>query len=105
VLVLRLRSSLTSSLTALGVPPAKAAEQAAQLSQSQGNRSLAAIPHFVRLDFAHATQTVFLAMAAIMAAAALVAFLGLRAGRQRASDEAPAGSIEPGVAEPAATGG
>jgi EmrB/QacA subfamily drug resistance transporter len=105
VLVLRLRSSLTSSLTALGVPPAKAAEQAAQLSQSQGNRSVAAIPHFVRLDFAHATQTVFLAMAGIMAAAALVAFLGLRAGRQRASDEVPAGSIEPGVAESAATGG
>ena len=41
----------------------------------------ASIPHFIRLDFAHATQTVLYIMAAVMAVAAVVAFVGLRAGR------------------------
>lgn len=31
------------------------------------------LPHFIRLDFAHATQTVFYVMAGIMAAAAIQA--------------------------------
>ena len=42
----------------------------------------ASIPHFVRLDFAYATRSVLDAMAAIMAAAAIVAVVGLRPGVQ-----------------------
>jgi hypothetical protein len=43
---------------------------------------VSAIPHFVRLDFAYATRSVFLVMAAVMAAAALAGFAGLKRGRQ-----------------------
>jgi hypothetical protein len=50
-----------------------------------------AIPHFVRLDFAEATRSVFYVMAAVMAAAAIVALRGLRAGRQE---------LEPELADP-----
>jgi hypothetical protein len=49
-----------------------------------------AIPHFVRLDFAHATRLVLLSMAGIMAAAAIVALLGLRAGLQAEDSESAA---------------
>jgi hypothetical protein len=48
---------------------------------ASGGRS-AANPHFVRLDFAYATRTVFYVMAAIMAAAAVVAWFGLQKGLQ-----------------------
>ena len=49
-----------------------------------GRPTVAAIPRFVRLDFAHASQTVFL----VMAAAALIACTGLRQGRQQEVGEA-----------------
>ncbi len=45
------------------------------------------IPHFVRLDFAYATRSVLYVMAAIMAVAAVVAFIGLRAGLQQETGE------------------
>ena len=45
-------------------------------------RQVATIPHFVRLDFALASQTVFYVMAGIMALAALVALVGLEPGLQ-----------------------
>ena len=84
-----MRSQVTSSLTALGVPSRQAAAQAARIVQSQGGRpTVAAIPRFVRLDFAHASRTVFLVMAGIMAAAALIACTGLRQGRQQEVGEA-----------------
>jgi hypothetical protein len=51
-----------------------------------GGSTVSAIPHFVRFDFAHASQTVFLVMAGIMAAAALIAFTGLRKGRQEVGE-------------------
>jgi hypothetical protein len=41
------------------------------------------IPHFVRLDFAYATRTVLIGMCVIMAAAAVVAVVGLRRGVQQ----------------------
>jgi EmrB/QacA subfamily drug resistance transporter len=81
ILVDQLQSRVTTSLTALGVPPARAAAGAARISQSQSG-PVTAIPHFIRLDFAHAAQTIFLAMAVIMAVAAFVALVGLRGGRQ-----------------------
>jgi hypothetical protein len=58
------------------------------ISQSRGGGgSTASIPHFVRLDFAHATQSVLYVMAAIMAVAAIAGFIGLRAGVQEETDE------------------
>jgi len=89
ILVTMLRSEVTSSLTAMGVPGRRAAARAARIAESQGGSpAAAAIPRFVRADFAHASQTVFLVMAGIMAAAALVALIGLRAGRQEEPGEA-----------------
>ena len=84
VLVTRLRTELTGSLVEQGEPPAQAAASAAHLSQiqAQAGSTSASIPQFFRVDFAQATQTVFYAMSGIMAAAAVVAFLGLRYGKQ-----------------------
>ena len=87
ILVDQMHSRVTTSLTALGVPSGKAAQQAASLSQSQtGRGSIASIPHFVRLDFAYSIRTVLYVMAAIMAVAAVAALLGLRAGAQQETD-------------------
>jgi EmrB/QacA subfamily drug resistance transporter len=108
ILVTVTRSKVTSSLVALGVPSSRASAEAASLSQSHsGSGSAGSIPRFVRLDFAGATQTVFYVMAAVMAAAAVLAILGLRRGAQQevstgdaaeagtpAADAADAGSAE-----------
>lgn len=80
-LVSEMRSRITTSLIAQGVPAGQAAADAERFSQSQGG-STGTIPAFVRLDFAYATRTVVYAMAAIMAVAAIVALLGLRRGLQ-----------------------
>ena len=83
ILVSQLRSRLTTSLIAQGMPSARAHTEAASLSQAKGGSGgVGEIPHFVRLDFAYATRSVLYVMAAIMAAAAIVAFVGLRAGLQ-----------------------
>jgi EmrB/QacA subfamily drug resistance transporter len=83
VLVSQTRAHVVSSLLAKGVPSARAHAVASSLSQSQsGSGSIASIPHFVRLDFADATRSVFYVMAAIMAVGAIVALLGLRHGVQ-----------------------
>jgi MFS family permease len=97
ILVSQMRSRVTTSLIALGVPSARAHSQASSIAQSQGNTgNVASIPHFVRLDFAYATRSVLYVMAAIMAAAAVVAFVGLRAGLQEEMD-VMAAEAEPGV--------
>jgi EmrB/QacA subfamily drug resistance transporter len=85
ILVTEMRSHLTTSLTALGLPPGRAAAEAATLAQSHGSgsTSVASIPHFFRVDFAQSTQTVLYVMAGIMAAAAVVALVGLRFGVQQ----------------------
>ena len=82
VLVDQLRSNVTSSLVSQGVPPERAAGEASKISENQGSH-VGTIPHFVRLDFAYATRTVFFVMAGIMAVAAVVARLGLQRGRQK----------------------
>ena len=76
---------------------AKPLTRAAQLSESAGGgsssgsgSSTSAIPHFYQLDFAYATRTVLYVMAGIMAAAAIVAILGLRRGVQEESAGAQA---------------
>jgi hypothetical protein len=66
------------------MPSGRAHATASSISQSRaGSGSIASIPHFVRLDFAYATRSVLYVMAAIMAVATIVAFLGLRAGVQQ----------------------
>ncbi|MGP0031583.1 MAG: MFS transporter [Acidimicrobiales bacterium] len=80
------RSKLTGSLTQQHI--AHAATVASRLSQTQGGTSVADIPTFVRVDFAHAVETVLYVMAGIMALAALVALVGLRRGVQEAPPDA-----------------
>jgi EmrB/QacA subfamily drug resistance transporter len=92
ILVTELRSRLTSSLLSQGVPRSRAHAEAAQLSQARGPSGPTNIPHYIRLDFAYASRTVFYVMAAIMAAAAVVALLGLEWGVQQSlPDQAPGG--------------
>src|ERR1700753_3466096 len=103
ILVSEMRSRLTGSLIAQGLSRPRAQALAAQLSQSRsssgsgsGSGSTSAIPHFYQLDFAYATRTVLYVMAGVMAAAAIVAIIGLRNGVQEdqpgAADEAGAGA-------------
>jgi len=77
-----MRSKVTASLVAQGMPSAQANATAARLSQSRSG-SVASIPHFIRVDFAEATQTVLYILAGVMAVAAIVAIFGLRAGVQQ----------------------
>src|SRR5260370_36663145 len=84
ILITEFRSGITSSLTAKGLPGPAAAAEAARIAQLQGgNGNGAAIPQFIRADFAGATRDVLYTMAAIMAAAALVALRGLKRGGQQ----------------------
>jgi EmrB/QacA subfamily drug resistance transporter len=99
IVVTDMRTRLTGSLEAQGLPKARAQTLAAQLSQSRGGgsgTSTAAIPHYYQLDFAYATRTALYVMAGIMAAAAIVAILGLRRGVQ----EDPAAAEADGTVEP-----
>ena len=78
-----MHSRVTTSLVAQGLPRAQASAEASRFSQSQGTTgSEATIPHYLRLDFAHASSTVFYAMAGIMAVAAVLAIVGLERGLQ-----------------------
>ncbi len=87
-----MRSHVTTSLVSRGVPAARAAHLAKTISQSQaGGTSIRSIPHFIRLDFAYATQRVLYVMTAIMAAAALVALVGLKRGVQGPNE--PSGEV------------
>ena len=83
LIVSQFRSHTTTTLTAKGLPAHRASAQAAQIAQAQGGQTAAgAIPHFIRLDFADASRTVFFVMAGIMAATAVVARFGLQRGVQ-----------------------
>jgi EmrB/QacA subfamily drug resistance transporter len=103
ILVTVMRSKITSSLISLGVPSSRATAEAANLSQSRSG-STASIPHFVRLDFAGATQTVLYVMAAVMAVAAIVAVLGLRHGAQQEVSASPADTVDTASPDLASTG-
>jgi EmrB/QacA subfamily drug resistance transporter len=81
ILLFNFRSHLTTSLRAQGDP--NAAADANHLTQAhQGSGSVASIPHYVSVDFAHATEVVLYAMCVIMAVAGAVALFGLQRGRQ-----------------------
>ena len=91
LLITRFRSAITSSLTARGLPGPAASAEAAKIAQLQGgNGNVAAIPQFIRADFAGATRDVLYAMAVIMGVAALVALRGLRRGVQEGTQAAVA---------------
>jgi EmrB/QacA subfamily drug resistance transporter len=90
----QLRSHLTTSLIAKGLPAKAAAAEASKYSQSQSGH-VGQIPHFFQMDFADATRTVFYVMAAIMALAALVAKFGLQPGLQEEFAEEPSSAPEP----------
>ena len=64
--------------------------------QASGSAS-SSIPHFVSVDFAHATQVVLYCMCGIMAFAGLIGLRGLKRGVQEVSaDEAmPGAAAEP----------
>jgi EmrB/QacA subfamily drug resistance transporter len=103
ILVNRTHSEVTKSLISQGVPKNRAGALASHFSQSQSAGHPGLIPHYFRLDFAYASQTVIYIMCGVMAAAALVAFVGLRSGLQEdtgATDD-PAVTT-PEVAPPAA---
>jgi EmrB/QacA subfamily drug resistance transporter len=87
ILVTDLRNRVTSSLVAQGLSHQRAHSEASRIAQLRGGSGAgSAIPHFVRLDFAYATRSVLFVMAGIMGAAAVVAFVGLRAGVQQESE-------------------
>jgi EmrB/QacA subfamily drug resistance transporter len=89
ILLFNYRSHLTTSLRKMGDP--NAAAEANRITQSQnGSRSVSSIPHFVSVDFAHATQAVLYVMCGIMACAGLVALLGLQRGIQEVAEVDPA---------------
>jgi MFS family permease len=77
-----MRSKVAASLVSQGVPSARANAAASSLSQSRSG-NVASIPHFIRIDFAQATQTVLYILAGVMAVAAMVALFGLPAGIQQ----------------------
>jgi len=89
ILILENKSNIEASATAHGVPKAAADEIADAISQGSGageapahaggalGKVVTGIPH----DFALATQTVFYAMAAVMALAFVVALATMPAGK------------------------
>jgi len=90
LLITRFRSHVTASLTGQGLPGPAASAQAAKIAQLQGGSgNIAAIPAFIRADFAGATRDVLYGMCVIMAAAALVALRGLKRGVQEDTDQTP----------------
>jgi len=100
IAVAQFKTHLVTSFIAHGMHRAMANAEASAFSQSQGGSgSTAAIPRYIRLDFAYATRSVFYVMAGIMAVAAVVAFLGLRPGVQGEPDESEdsAGAVSEGA--------
>jgi hypothetical protein len=102
VLVTTMRSHLTTSLEAQGLPKGQATAKAAQLAQSQGGGrgSVSSIPHFYRLDFAYATRSVLYRMALVMAVAAVVGLIGLRRGLQEDPGAHGTAPVDEGMAAP-----
>src|SRR5262245_13341286 len=89
LLITRFQSAITASLTSRGLPRPAASAEAAKIAQFRGGHgNPAAIPAFIRADFAAATRDVLYAMAIIMAVAGVVALLVLRRGVQEDTEAA-----------------
>jgi EmrB/QacA subfamily drug resistance transporter len=99
MLVSQLHSRVTTSLVGQGLPRTQASAEAAKIAQSQAPQAAttASIPHFIRLDFAYAIQSVFYAMAAIMAVAAVIGLVGLTRGVQQEAPEQVGGPAAEGA--------
>jgi EmrB/QacA subfamily drug resistance transporter len=105
VLINQFRSAITSSLTDRGLPHAVASAQASKIAQLQGgNGNVAAIPAFIRADFAVATRDVLYGMAIIMAVATFVALRGLKRGVQEEPEAAETRLSERVIGEDPGTG-
>jgi hypothetical protein len=93
VLITRFQSAVTASLTGRGLPGPAAYAQASKIAQQAqaGNGNPAAIPAFIRADFASATRDVLFGMCVIMAVTAFVALRGLRPGVQEDTTAAGTG--------------
>jgi MFS family permease len=90
VLLTEFRNQITSTLEAKGLSSGAAAAQAAKIAQLQGGSgSVSAIPQFIRADFASSVQIVLYVMCAIMAAAGVVALVGLKGGVQEDTEAVP----------------
>jgi hypothetical protein len=93
VLIHRSQSTITDALTSAGVPHGRAAEVASSFGTSAagggtGARGASpALVHDVQLAFAHATQTVFYVMAAVLAVNLIVAALWPPRGRVETAEE------------------
>ena len=97
VLVSQLHSRVTTSLTAQGLTHQAASAEASTIAQSRSADTTGAIPHFIRLDFAHSIQSVLYGMSGIMAVAALIAFVGLSRGVQQETEETEARLVAEGA--------
>ncbi len=100
------KSNVESSLAGFGIDTQHADSFATSLMQGNGSTALppgvsqqqsAEVFGAVQVDFAQANQVVFYVMAGVMAAAALVALVGLKRGRQEAIPD------DPSLAEAGAT--
>ncbi len=90
-LLFNFRDELTATFRHQGVPGAASlANKVSQQQQGGSGTNVGSIPHYVSVDFAHATSVVLYAMCGLMAFAALVALFGLERGRQ----EEPAFEVE-----------
>jgi len=95
ILIDRSRSTVTAALTGAGVSHARAAQLAGSFGASSsgsggGGHASPALLHDVQLAFAHATQTVFYVMAAVLLANAVIARLWFPRGRvEVAAEEEP----------------
>jgi EmrB/QacA subfamily drug resistance transporter len=91
ILIDRSRATVTAALVKDGVPHARATELASSFGtgggSGSGGQAPAAIVHDVQLAFAHATQTVFYIMAAVMAATFLLARIWLPRPRVEPAEE------------------
>lgn len=92
ILITAFKSNVASSLVTQGLSSARAdstAERIANLSHGSGSGSggdVSTIPHFVRLDFADATQVILYIMAGVIGVAGLIA---LRALPRRSRTDPP----------------
>ncbi len=94
ILISRDTANVTGTLTAHGVPATTAHRIAASFGAGAGSADgrsgqPAALVHDVQLAFAHSTQTVFYAMAGVMAVTFLVAIRWLPRGRMEMRPDSP----------------
>ncbi len=83
VLLFNYRSGLTATFRQKGYPNAVSlANKATEQQQGGTGTNPGSIPHYVSVDFAHATSVVLYVMCGVMAFAGVVALFGLERGRQ-----------------------